>query len=46
MADNDIFRLRVGADATNSGWVEIATADDGTEPIYIRQYTEIGRAHV
>jgi hypothetical protein len=39
MADNDFFRLRIGGDAVNSGWVELATADDGTEPIYVRQYT-------
>ena len=39
VADNDFFRLRVGGDASNSGWVELATADDGTEPIYLRQYT-------
>jgi len=39
MADNDFFRLRVGGTSTNAGFVEIATADDGTEPIYIRQYT-------
>ena len=41
MADNDYFRLRVGATATNGGWVEIATADDGNEPIYVRQYTGV-----
>lgn len=39
MADNDIFRIRCGGSASNAGWVEIATADDGTEPIYVRQYT-------
>lgn len=39
MADNDMFRIRVGGSETNSGWAEIATADDGTEPIYVRQYT-------
>ena len=39
MADNDFFRIRCGASASNAGWVEIATADDGTEPIYVRQYT-------
>lgn len=39
MADNDIFRIRCGGTATNAGWVEFATADDGTEPIYVRQYT-------
>ena len=39
MADNDNFRLLVGGTATNTGFVEIATADDGSEPIHIRQYT-------
>lgn len=38
MADNDLFRIRCGGQS-NQGWVEIATADDGTEPIYVRQYT-------
>lgn len=38
MADNDRFRIRCGG-PSNQGWVEIATADDGTEPIYVRQYT-------
>lgn len=40
MADNDFFRIRVGG-ASNGGWAEIATADDGTEPIYVRQYTGV-----
>jgi hypothetical protein len=39
MADNDQFRILIGGTGTNSGYVEIATADDGTEPIYVRQYT-------
>ena len=39
MADNDYFRLRVGGTASNAGYVEFATADDGNEPIYFRQYT-------
>lgn len=39
MANNDFFRIRCGGSASNAGWVEIATADDGTEPIYVRQYT-------
>jgi hypothetical protein len=39
MADNDLARIRVGGDSSNAGWMEIATADDGTEPIYVRQYT-------
>lgn len=38
MVDNDLFRIRCGG-SSNQGWVEIATADDGTEPIYVRQYT-------
>jgi hypothetical protein len=41
MADNDQFRILVGGTATNAGYVEIATADDGTEPIYVRQYTGV-----
>ena len=41
MADNDQFRIRIGGTASNSGFVEIATADDGTEPIYVRQYTGV-----
>lgn len=40
IADNDFFRIRVGG-SSNAGWVEIATADDGTEPIYVRQYTGV-----
>ena len=35
---NDFFRIR-GGGGSNAGFVEIATADDGTEPIYLRQYT-------
>ena len=41
MADNDQFRILVGGTATNAGYVELATADDGTEPIYVRQYTGV-----
>lgn len=41
MADNDQFRILVGGSASNSGFVEIATADDGTEPILVRQYTGV-----
>jgi hypothetical protein len=40
IGDNDFFRIRVGG-ASNAGWAEIATADDGTEPIYVRQYTGV-----
>ena len=38
MAVNDHWRIASGATASNSGYVELATADDGIEPIYIRQY--------
>lgn len=38
MADNDKFRIRIGGTASDAGWSEIATADNGTEPIYVRQY--------
>ena len=41
MADNDQFRILVGGTAGNAGFVEIATADDGTEPIHVRQYTGV-----
>lgn len=40
MGSNDFFRIRVGG-ASNAGYAEIATADDGTEPIYVRQYTGV-----
>ena len=39
MGDNDAFRIAVGGSA-NNGWVELATADDGTESIYVRQYAD------
>lgn len=41
MADNDQFRILVGGTGANAGYAEIATADDGTEPIYVRQYTGV-----
>ena len=37
MGDNNAARVRVYGD-TNNGALEIATGDDGTEPIYARQY--------
>jgi hypothetical protein len=40
MGDNDFFRIGVGG-ASNAGFAEIATADDGNEPIYVRQYSGI-----
>ena len=38
MAVNDYARVRVGGSDDN-GWLEIATADGGNEPIYARQYS-------
>ena len=40
MANNDSARIRVGG-STDNGWLEIATSDNGNEPIYARQYTGI-----
>ena len=37
--DNDCWRKGGGATENNAGYMEIATADDGTEPIYVRQYS-------
>ena len=37
--DNDYGRVAYGGTASNAGWMEIASCDDGNEPIYARQYT-------
>lgn len=39
--DNDYGRVAYGATATNAGWMEIASCDEGNEPIYARQYTGV-----
>lgn len=39
--DNDFWRIGGGATGTNDGYMEIATADDGNEPIYVRQYSGV-----
>ena len=39
IGDNDYWRIIGGVTATNAGYLEIATADDGSEPIYVRQYS-------
>lgn len=39
-ANNDYGRIAVGGTAPYGGWMEIATADDGSEPIYVRQYSD------
>jgi len=36
--DNDHWRIVGGSTGTNSGYLEIATDDDISEPIYVRQY--------
>ena len=38
---NDYGRIAFGATAESAGWMEIASSDDGNEPIYARQYTGI-----
>lgn len=35
---NDFWRIGGGATAESAGFMEIATADNGTEPIFVRQY--------
>ncbi len=42
MAGDDRFRIYAGKTATNAGYLEIATADDGSEPILLRQYGDQG----
>ena len=37
MASSDAFRIRIGG-SNDVGYAEIATADNGNDPIYIRQY--------
>lgn len=41
MGDNDQWRIGGAATEPNAGYMEIATADDGDEPIYVRQYTGV-----
>ena len=38
MGGDDFFRLRIYSDVYDNGQVELATADGGNEPIYVRQY--------
>lgn len=38
MGGDDFFRLRIYSDVYGNGQVELATADGGNEPIYVRQY--------
>lgn len=39
--DNDYGRIAFGGTASNAGWMEIASCDNGDEPIYARQYTGV-----
>lgn len=39
--DNDYGRIAFGGTASNAGWMEIASCDNGDEPIYVRQYTGV-----
>ena len=39
VGDNDYAIIRGGATGSNSGYLEIATADGTNEPIYVRQYS-------
>ena len=41
VGDNDYWRVVGGATASDAGFMEIATANDGNEPIYVRQYTGV-----
>jgi hypothetical protein len=41
IGDNDFWRIYANSTSTNAGYLEIATSDDGTEPIYVRQYTGV-----
>lgn len=38
---NDYGRIAFGATGSDAGWMEIASSDDGNEPIYARQYTGV-----
>ena len=39
--NSDQFRIIAGSSGKNKGWAEIAIADDGNEPIYVRQYSGV-----
>lgn len=39
MGSNDLFRIMTDDGGVDAGYAEIATADNGTEPIYVRQYS-------
>lgn len=39
--NNDYWRVGGSQTDNNAGYMEIATCDDGTEPIYVRQYSGV-----
>lgn len=39
--DNNYARIKAGATASSTGYLEIATADGANEPIYVRQYSGV-----
>ncbi|MDR0517271.1 MAG: hypothetical protein LBH25_09545 [Fibromonadaceae bacterium] len=39
VGDNDQAAIRAGATASNAGYLELATGDDASEPIYVSQYS-------
>lgn len=39
--DNDYGRVACGGTASDAGWMEIASCDNGNEPIYAKQYTGV-----
>lgn len=45
VGNNDGWRIAGGATASSAGFLEIATCDDGNEPIYVRQYSGGGGAY-
>lgn len=46
MADNDFWRIYAGNNGSNQGYLAIDTADDGIEPIYVRQFTGVFKDQV
>lgn len=46
MADDDLWRIYAGNNGSNQGYLAIDTADDGNEPIYVRQFTGDFKDHV
>ena len=39
--NNDYWRIGGSQTGSNTGYLEISTADDGNEPIYVRQYSGV-----